>query len=439
MMGARIVASLLLLAGTLLVPCSLFAQNDDSECAAAAVAADLELEGNANQCFQLAVLLTDRYSEELILTMGKEGLNQAVDPREVMSREGQVAATGGSGASSEAIASARPMAAAGGSLAAVGGEGASATIAAITLNPALFMGKLDDAYSAARHSRMWDVTAFVPVDGLDADDDGSVDYVGLRLRLNALAAGIGRDLAAEAAAAYGSLVQNQAAHALELEALLRSAPNLDACLAVLLEGGDPAALNEECGEAMDLRPERELLDRFGEQLADLRAAIDGGYLGLDVRVDLGDPTLGHVPGASGTRIFGGVAFGKTIGESSPDQRSTRFRGRLGIRSVDLDDAVPGTDEDDDFQVEAGFGLEVVYPSGFQPVRLELGIDGRWGNSPEAAEEAFESETVFLRGALSVPFSESNAISVSFGAPIWGDGSPVLSVSTNWGLLLAGTS
>lgn len=45
---------------------------------------------------------------------------------------------------------------------------------------------------------------------------------------------------------------------------------------------------------------------------------DSKYFGLDLRFDSGDPTLGSKPGAAGTRLFGGLARGRTLEDKRTD-------------------------------------------------------------------------------------------------------------------------
>lgn len=431
-----------LLGFVLFAPGSANAQeNSDADCATLMAEVGFEVRPNGAGCFELAVAIVVSASEPLILDAGRRAdagkrvLDREFSPRNVQPRIGQRPAGGGSLANTEAIPSVIPVSAAAASLAAVGTEAGTDALVALSLNPSVFLGGLDSAASAATNSRLSDVTVFVPVNGLDRDEDGQVDYLGVRLRLNALAAGLGRDLAEEAASRFGDLLEGQVASADAVELVLHDAPDLPACVDVLLDGSTGGAeMRSVCGREVPITPSPDQIEALRRELDILRHQIDSEYFGLDVRLDFGDPTLGDVPGADGTRIFGGVGYGKRFVSPEPGRRSAGFRAHLGVRSVTLDD--PGRTEDSDLQVEAGLGFEVVYPTGFEPVRLVVGLDGRFGAPPdEALKDEFEADVVMFRGSLSVPFTTSNAVTLSFGTPLMGDVTPVLSVSSNFGLLL----
>lgn len=416
-------------------------QNSDADCAAVMAEIGFEVRPEGSGCFELALSIVSSASEPLIVDAGRRAdagrrvLDGEFSPRNVQPRIGQRPAGGGSLANTEAIPSVIPVSAAAASLAAVGTEAGTDALVALSLNPSIFLGGLDSTASAATSSRLSDLTVFVPVSGLDRDEDGQVDYLGVRLRLNALAAGLGRDLAEEAASRFGDLLEGQVASADAVELVLYGAPDLPTCVDILLDGSTGAAeMSAACGRDVPITPSPDQIEAFRRELAILRHEIDSEYFGLDVRLDFGDPTLGDVPGADGTRIFGGVGYGKRFVAQEPGKRSAGFRAHLGVRFTTLDD--PDMTDDSDLQVEAGFGFEAVYPTGFEPVRLVVGLDGRFGDPPEEAlEEEFEADVVMLRGSLSVPFTISNAVTLSFGTPLMGDVTPVLSVSTNFGLLL----
>jgi hypothetical protein len=414
------------------------AQNTDADCAAQ-LASQFGVDGG--DCFSLATALqADRTDAALLGAMQSSitGIDAVASPRDVQSRNGEAPATGGSVADAEAVASVQPVAAAAGSVAAVGSDAGASAITSMTVNPAVFFGGMSDPDVADARSRITDLTVFFPIDELDADDDGSLDYFGFRLRLNALPALPNRDLTEDAARALSDIVASDVEVAELLEGVLRAAPDLAAC--VLLLGGDepaPGALEDACGSVVAPSADQELVNRFQARLAELRAAIDAEYFGLDVRLDFGDPTLGEVPGARGTRIYAGLAYGRRFLPSDVRESSYGVRARLGVRSVSLDDDALTDDIDSDFQLEAGLGFEVVYPAGFKPVRLTAGLEGRFGDPPDPAlEEALEANAVVVRGALTVPVTEATGVTLSFGAPLWGEVTPTLSVSANWSLLLS---
>lgn len=225
--------------------------NDDAACAQVATARNLE----ATTCFALSVFIVDNLSSEVLLA----GMVDSVtSPRDMQSTGGEAPSVAGSPAVGEAVASARPVAVASGSLAAAGSDAGSSAITAISINPAIFFGGFDDVSSAAKLSRLMDMTALFPVDGLDQDDDGQIDYFGLRFRVNAFGPGIlsRRDLAADAARALGLFVTTQVAQADALEPILMSAPRLAECVELIASGDtDLGAVQAACGDVPALRVE----------------------------------------------------------------------------------------------------------------------------------------------------------------------------------------
>lgn len=442
--GGWIILAAAVLTAVLARPAS--AQNEDSDCAA--VIGALVTDGvfdvdNAEEvgatCQSLAIAIGAELNDQVVMPMAIDSVASA---RDMQSRNGESPAVGGSVADGDAVASAQPVPLASGALAVVGADAGASSIVAMSINPATFLGGASDPNGADKRSRLMDATVFFPVDGLDENDDGDIDYFGLRFRVNALGTGLGLGgpaLAERAAAALGRLAREEVNLAQGIAAMLRIAPDLEGCSRLLLSGSaNAAATTEVCGTLPPLSLEGPALTEFHRELAELRAQIDAEYFGLDVRLDFGDPTLGDVPGARGMRFFGGVAYGKRFVGADPDDRSVGFRARAGFRSVTLDAPPTAGAEDHLDQLEAALGLEMVYPSRFQPVRIQAGLEGRWGGDPDPAlTDQFESDWLVFRGSVSIPVTDTNAVTLSFGRPLGDDGTSTLSVSANWGLLLPG--
>lgn len=441
---AASIVLLAVLASVLVRPVS--AQNTDADCAAVIQTlvgedlVDVDDPGEAGAtCQSLAILIGAERNDPYVMPVD---ITPVVTARDMQSRNGESPALGGSVAEGDAVASARPVPLASGALAVVGADWGASSVVAMSLNPATLLGGASDPDGADKRSRLADVTAFFPVDGLDQNDDGDIDYFGLRLRVNAFGTGLGLGgpaLAERASAALGRLAGAEVAVASDIREMLVDAPDLEACSRRLVAERPEVDENiEACGTLPTLSLDSATLAEFHARLAELRAEIDSEYFGLDVRLDFGDPTLGEVPGARGMRLFGGLAYGKRFLGSDTDDRSLGLRLRAGFRSVTLDaPPVAGADDHLD-QLEAALGMELVYPSQFQPVRVQAGLEGRWGGDPDPAlADQLESDWLVFRGSVSIPVTDTNAVTLSFGRPLDDDGTSTLSVSANWGLLLPG--
>ena len=149
-------------------------------------------------------------------------------PRDVQS-DVTGAATAGSLAQSEPVPGAQPLGVAGGSVAAVGSDSGAKAIVALTVNPAIFFSSLNQTDKIAEASRVADLTLLFPVDDLDADEDGRVDYVGARLRLNFNGKKAGKEMLAKLGQRLQSLVGGEADLLLKLDPLFRSAVDVGGC------------------------------------------------------------------------------------------------------------------------------------------------------------------------------------------------------------------
>ncbi|MBM4185140.1 MAG: hypothetical protein FJ207_13140 [Gemmatimonadetes bacterium] len=340
----------------------------------------------------------------------------------------------GSLAQSEVVPAARPMAIGGGSISAVGSEAGSDAITALTFNPAIFYGSDRSGESVARNSRLADVTIYFPMDELDRDADGGIDYFGVQLRVNVTGLGAGSALWS-AAEGLRDLTVIETRETERLELALRGMP-ADRSAACVEQVGQAAAPSEAvvaaCGA--DLRPDLDLptYEEFRQSLVPLKEQADSRYFGLDVRMDFGDPTLGGVANASAVSINAGLALGKQFVGAEPLAPSAGVRLRGGVRYTDSQDLGETA-----LSADAGLGFVLRRPVDYdKAVTLSSGFELRFGDVDEALEGALQSDYVAFRAGLSVPITAQAGITVSFAQPLVGDAvSQTLSVTGDWRLLL----
>ncbi|MFQ5569253.1 MAG: hypothetical protein ACE5G0_06235 [Rhodothermales bacterium] len=414
-----------------LIPTAAQGQNT---CATTLAALDSTFAGQDLTCFELAAFIVDSFASRLYLGVAEE---QTI-PRDLQSSAPQGAATGGSPAQDEAIPSVQPLALAGGSIAAVGTDAGAHAITALTLNPSLFFFNSDAKEAVAKFSRFTDVTFFFPVDELDQNDDGKVDYFGVRARVNINSFSQGSEIMQKARSLFASLVQQETELADKISNVLETAPDVEKCANAYIAGQNT---EQACKGTVSISLDETQYEALREQLQAAREEADAFYYGIDLRFDFGDPTLGEVPGADGTALFGGIAIGKRFVNTSLS--SGGIRGRLGIRYVDQDDFIDSTNVDKvnpvkgetNFALEGGFGFELMKAFQQQPIRLSGGFEFRLGDPPNDMDEEFQTNYLLFRASLNIPVTSSNSLSLSVGAPLIGEVTPTLSVNVNWALLL----
>jgi hypothetical protein len=410
------------------------AQERDSLCAAKLVEDGISAEdAELAPCSQLA----DALVTNIVTPRTLAAMRERVPARDFQSRATGNAGTSGAPSQSEAVPSVQPLALAGGSLAAVGSEGGTNAIAGFTINPAILFGPQDPTQAAAL-SRLLDLTVLAPVNDLDRDEDGTIDYFGIRARINVTGPGAGRHLA-KAVEAFADQTQMSTEISASLDSLLTTTETFEECVAALREETvDPGKMERGCGRSIDLTTDEAILARLREALSLARDSADARYFGLDLRLDQGDPTLGATPGAAGTSLFAGLAYGRKIVATQANRPSFGLKARLGVQHVSLDDQALDESDRTNTAIDGALAFDFTYPYQFQPLKLAAGLEFRAGDPPVAdAEKEFRTNFLQARLSLDVPITAANSISIAFAGPLTGDERPTLSINANWQLLLSG--
>lgn len=398
--------------------------------------------GGADPCLTLAVGLATASpplvaEAEAILKPGAVPIGAVFSQRDLQARHPQQPATGGTPAQGHAIPSVQPAGLASGTIAAVGTDAGSDALAALSVNPALlFLGE-EVTRQLAQYSRFLDLTVFVPVTNptkptTPTTGGSKFKYYGARLRLNVQGVSAGNELWAEAIRLLETRISRQGRNAERVRAALARAPDLTGCARALMASPSvPAAIAANCGGPVTIEVDLTEANELRAALDRVRRRADARYFGADIRVDVGDPTMGAVANASGTSLFAGLSYGRRLA-SRPDQTSSYgMRSRLGIRHATLD-----ATQDTDFAVEGGLGFELAREIETQEVNASVAIEFRQGNGPANFTDQFQTDFVIVRGSVIIPVTPQNSLSINFGKPLSGNVSPVLSVNFNWGLLLS---
>jgi hypothetical protein len=234
----------------------------------------------------------------------------------------------------------------------------------------------------------------------------------------------------EARRIFGAIVAQDAQLVRRIRDAVEGSADPAACVGALSAGGrDAQSIRERCGTEIPFSVPAERYDDLAGALRRAREIADSRSLGLDLRLDAGDPTLGAVAGARGTYLFGGIAASRRFVGSGEEPSSAGFKGRLGVRFASLADTALTS-----FAVDGGIGFEARRVYQQQAIDLSAGLEFRWGG-PDGREDRLQTDFLMLRASLNVPITDANSVSLNLGAPLVGDVTPVLSVAINWGLLL----
>ncbi|HEY0673495.1 MAG TPA: hypothetical protein VGD27_14550 [Longimicrobiales bacterium] len=396
--------------------------NNNERCRAALLARGMRAgDISPNQpCFSLATAIMDMRTAKAW-----------IDPRDLQPSAAGNAAPAGTAAQASAVPTVQPTPVAAATIAAVAQDSGQETITAISINPATLFSTSGDKETLARLARLADVSVFFPVSGLDQDEDGKLDYAGVRARINFTASSQASGLLERVNERLLAILHNELALVNSLNGVLLAAPDPGACAQHLMgeesaDGGAAAV----CGVEPELMVDESTYAAFRRASAAAREAADAKYLGLDLRFDYGDPSFGKVRNAYGTALQAGLGFGRRF-NPSVSAASSGLRGRLGVRYVELRDTSLT-----DFQIDGGIAYELGRVMQSQRLELSAGVEFRYSGKDEDTE-ILRTRFAEFRAALKVPLANSSSIALSLSAPLMGEISPTLAVGGNWQQLLAG--
>jgi hypothetical protein len=393
-------------------------------------------------CSVLAnTLVTDSLQGSSLVDSIQAGFRQnAVAPRDLQSSMSETFATGGSVAQTSAVPAVRPVGLAAGSLVAVGTQAGTGALASLSVNPlvSFFLEEGADSLQAAlaRYARLVDVSAFFPVDDVDADDDGKLDYFGARVRVNFSGLSAGDAVWSKADSLFQEILDVDARLVNDIRDAMLAMTDpaaVTACASTILTQ-QIDSIQSVCGTSFDFSA-RDPADygRLSRALAVVRDKADSRYWGLDLRVDFGDPTLGEVAGASGKFGFLGLAYGGRVGgdEERAGPIGYRLRGGVAVAALDQPDTTH-------FAVEGGAAVEVTRTRMHQQLSLSTGVEFRYG-SDTGRDDQFRTNFLAWRTSLAIPVTEANSVTVSFSTALDGEDNttPSFSIGADWGLLFSG--
>lgn len=358
----------------------------------------------------------------------------AVSPRGLQPARGAAGGAAGSAGQSDAVPGLSTEPLIGGAVSAVGTSQGTGALAAFSLNPLVLTGDLGGSRQLAQAARTVDLSVLVPIDDADRDEDGRLDYIGVRGRVNLLGrrngARVYDSLLEEYVDALGDAFQEADVTSDRIGSLLTQAEDREGCAREILSG-----IATGCGQALvdgvDLLTS-DVVRRLDVAAAKVREAADESYFGLDARFDYGDPTLGAMPEADGVAFTALVATGRDIGLATPGLGAA-LRAHLGVYFADRDSL-----DAQRFALDGAAGIGFTQLYGLQSIEGQVGIEGRLGLSGETVADVLDGDHLTLNASLNVPVTEQQSASVRFSLPLLGTSmAPVLSVSGNWHLPLPG--
>ncbi len=345
----------------------------------------------------------------------------------------------------DAVNAIEPVETAAGSVGAVGTESGSSAIAAIAINPAFFLVSPSDIKGVAKWSRFTDLSLLVPASDADKDQDGDVDYIGIRWRINITGLSAGDSLVAAVGNAFERILDGGSAERAAITAALTQVNDsiLESCMESIAQAGEVGRSPDElsasfkkaasaCGDASFLLEESiPLYQQFDESIRAARIAADRRYFGLDLRGDFGDLRRFGVDTLSGRSITVSLGYGRRF--AFLDSRASNgLRTNLGVKYFEANGASNAR-----FAATGGVAYELIRYYEDQRLSFTAGIDFEADNKKAASAEA-GPDFLALRTSLNVPLAGATSMTVTFGKPIVGakTAGPMLSVKANWRLLWA---
>jgi hypothetical protein len=366
-----------------------------------------------HNCRKVATLIYDKVRSAVV---AKSLPMDAVEPKPTETVGGQ-----GSPAQTAAVPSVAPTSQAGGTVAFAGTAAGPRLVSALSLNP-LSLGA-DNAKSFAWSSRTTDISIVVPVATSGTPSLSGIDFVGVRLRVNALGPAAGSAAYNAALAAYEGVAQQSTDLAGDIEAALGKASDIARCAAAI-EASDLAAESVSCGGQIATGSSVAAQADFQAKIATARAEADRQYLGLDLRGDFGDPTFSGNPGARGATVLAALGAGKRFGS---ERKSLTLRGRAGAAYSYLSQS-----HDTAYSIDWGVGAELGTTFGAQPGRGSVGLEGR---QSKTSGTPADTNFVDLKVGVAVPLTNGTAVSVGISIPLQGGHTSQLTVAGDWSLLL----
>jgi len=382
----------------------------------------------------------------------------------------------GSPVQTEAVPSSIPVAQSGVNAGVAGTPTGMRLVTSVALNPAgLVTTSASTTDPGAQKAgtlaaRIADLSVVLPIDTTGNRKPtsgalGSFDFVGVRLRLNALpffqddlygqARKISEMSFAKALAAEGSASDSIASLLSSFDpsgcaqAIAMGAPTPRQC-----SSPQPAdfarqiAAAARCADAIESAVQDQIVAQCGKPIPQLdaerttelalynalqfrRDQHDADYVGLDIRYDYGDPTFSNDPAARGNYLLAGAAAGhRFLGGGATDSARRFFgvRARLGWSYASLTQSGSTNNS-----VDYAGGLEIGTITDFKVLKLSAGVEGRQTSGTPAA--TVDTNFIDTKIGVEIPLANGAKLGAVLSIPVNGNHVTTLGVSANWNALL----
>jgi hypothetical protein len=332
----------------------------------------------------------------------------------------------GSSAQIDPVESIQPITLAGGAIALSGTRSGTKGVGSITINP-LALASPGDVVAG----RLLDLAVSAPFD-LDQGTSQNRQYVSARLRAN-LTAPIS---AAALQTKVVTWLKAEGRYADSLQQVLAHATSVRKCAEYIAT--NQRVSKEACEQDLDSADVLAARAAAYTEIDAARRAADKYYLGLDVRLDAGDPTGPDTLGDKGTHLLGGLAAGTRISQGG--RWDWELRGRAAgdyFRSRD-DAAGPAPKPVFSFDWGAAFIFSGrLEQKAKQRMAFGVGIEGRHAGGDQADARQTPTNFAYLNLMTVVPALSGGDLGLAISIPLAEEGVPrgtVISLSTDLGLL-----
>jgi hypothetical protein len=330
----------------------------------------------------------------------------------------------GGPAQTEPVESIQPITLAGGALSLAGTRTGTKGVATVTINPLALARS-----SSPLATRLLDVSVTAPFN-LDGSSDDT-RFVGIRLRANAAApwsASVLENALTRFHKELGTFADS-------LEVVLRETDDVDGCVQKVLAQGRVEA--QSCGKSLEDAQLKRLRSESYQALSHAQREADRYSFGLDVRLDLGDPTGDQIAGDKGTRIQGGLAGGMRVPQG--EQWDIELRGHIGgdyFRADAMGTGVIDPVYAFDWGAAVLLSGHATRELAKQRMAFGIGVAGRHSGKG-VASDLVPTNFLDLRLMTIVPTTDGADLGLAFTIPLDDSAIPrgsIISVSTDLGLL-----
>jgi hypothetical protein len=334
----------------------------------------------------------------------------------------------GSSAQAEPVEPIQPISLAGGSVTLSGTRSGTKGVGTITVNPLALA-----VPSRADLGRVFDLSVSAPF-ALDSGVSQDTRYFSARLRVNATAPFSARELQLR----VDNWLKEEGKYGDSLQEVLSKAPNVVVCAETVAK--THKVTKEACGQDIDTAVLEKIRKDALASIEEARRAADKYYVGLDARIDSGDPTGTIVVGDKGTHVLGGIAAGVRL-QQGTSLWDWELRGRAAgdyFRSRD-DAAGPSPKTIYSFDWGAAIVLSGrVNEDAKQRLAFGVGVEGRQaGDSADAKAQLAPTNYASLNLMAVVPTTDGSDLGLAVSLPVADSVVPrgaIVSLSTDLGML-----